>query len=172
MYPALARGEKAMKAKHWIPCLLAVLVAGGALWLFLTPGEAEAGSSSKTSEIVAYLKGDAPMNLKLCALNDLRKIDETGVEAAVEGLARGSDRRLAIYACTALGKKKTTVAKTKLKGLVGSSSTDKQVRKSAMTAIAVHWKSLGDLTYLDQKSKGDSDLRAHYLFLKSKIYKQ
>lgn len=162
-----------MRARVWVPCLFTALVVGGLVLLVLPREQAEAGFTSEaTKDLVKYAKSGAALNLRLQALEAIRKRNETGIEAELESLARGSDRVLAVYSCTTLGRKNTTAAKSSLKALFESGSTDKMVRKSAMTAIAVHWKDADDLSYFDSKTTGDSDLRAHYLFLKSKIYRR
>ena len=162
-----------MRARVWLPCLCTALVVGGLVLLVLPREQAEAGFTSEaTKDIVKFLKSGAAQNLKMQALEALRRSSDSGIEAELESLARGSDRLLAVYSCTTLGRKNTTAAKSSLKALFQSGATDTLVRKSAMTAIAVHWKDADDLTYLDARTTGDSELRAHYEFLKSKIYRR
>ncbi len=163
-----------MRSRTLFLTLLVLIPAGGGAFLLLTPDEAEAKftSSTKTKELVSYLKSDAAWNLKLQILEELRRRGEQGIDGELVGLAKGSDKKLAIAATTSLGKRKTSAAKTALKGLVTTGSLDGHVRNSAMTAIAVHWKDPSDLTWMERISRSDSGLRAHYLFLKSRIYKR
>jgi hypothetical protein len=77
---------------------------------------AEAGFTSESKDaLVKYLESDAAFNLKLMALDALRKKTSSGIEDELEDLAAGDDLPLAIYATTALGKKKTSDAKASLK---------------------------------------------------------
>lgn len=162
-----------MRARVWVPCLFTALLVGGLVLLALPRERAEAGFTSKsTQKLVKFLKSGAAPNLKMQALEVVRKRDESGIEAALVSLAKGSDRVLAIYCTTALGKRGGSASKDALKSLFESTSTDQLVRKSAMTAIAVHWKASQDLSYLEARTRDDSDLRAHYEFVKSKIYRQ
>jgi len=160
-----------MKLKRALVGLLLVAILGTATLLVVQPKEAQAGFRSEdTEDLVAYLEGDAALNLKLMALDALRRKTESGIEADIDGVARGDDLRLALFATTALGKKGTSTAKTKLKGIVEDGELTKKLRKMAMTAIAVHFKNSDDLTYLESKSKSDSELKDHYKWLKKHVY--
>ena len=114
-----------MKTRPWLVCLLAAVVLGGVALAVLTGGEAEAGfTSQKTKELVDYLKTDAPFNQKLMALDALRKKSESGIEGELEKIAKGSDKELAVFAATALGKKKSSDAKKKLKSILENTKID------------------------------------------------
>ena len=69
-----------------------------------------------------------------------------------------------------MGKRKTADAKTKLKNLLTSTKLDTDIRKSAMTAIAVHFKDKDDLTYLKLQTASDSVLKAHCTWLETYVY--
>ena len=164
-----------MKTKLWLPCLVVISAAGGALFLASSGEEAEASFTSEaTKDLVKFAKSGASLNLRLQAIQALVEKTETGIEAELEGIAKNGDRRIAIFACTALGKRRSSAAKSSLKNLFQSTSLSTLTRKSAMSAVAVHWKDPDDLAYFDTRTRilGDSDLRAHYLFVKSRIYRR
>ncbi len=160
-----------MKGRTILLCLAGAGVILAAVFLAPSSREAEAGYSSDTvKELVSYLEGDAAFNLKLQALDALRKKTDTGVESDLEKLAKGDDVKLAIFVTTALGKKGTADAKKKLKSLLENGDLDIKVRIGAMSAIAYHWKDSGDLTYLEKKSKGNTTLSSRYAWLKKHVY--
>ena len=94
----------------------------------------------------------------------------TTVDAELLAIAKGSDFRMAVYATTALGKRKTSTSKAKLKAVMENTKLKKDVRLAAMNAIAVHFKTSGDLTYLWSKASSDTDLKARYYWLKQHVY--
>jgi hypothetical protein len=147
-----------MRRRKLIPVLLllAATVLAGALFLF-PGGPAEAGfTSESTEDLVDYVKSDAALNLRLMALDAIRKKSESGIETELEKIAKGKDTVIAVYACTTLGRKKSSKAKTALQAIVEDTKLGKEVRKGAMSAIAVHWKSSSDLTWLQSKTSSDS----------------
>lgn len=148
-----------------------LLVVAAVAALILSPGEeaAEAGFETEDlSELLAYVKSDAAWNLRLCALEAMQK--KSGSEEKLSDLAAEGDVRLAVYACTFLGRKKSTEAKARLKSVLESTSLDIEVRKAAMTAIAAHWKDTGDRSYLASKASGNSVLEGHKAWLDRKVY--
>lgn len=158
-------------ASKWARMALGVVLLGGLAFLVFPPRPAEADlSSEKTAKLVKYLGSKAPLNLKLLALEILRQ--RSGTETDLSKLARGSDVKLAIFATTALGRKKTSAAKEKLKGLLDLASLSTHVRVGAMTAIAVHFKDPGDLSFLESRSRNDATLKARYLWLRSEVYQR
>jgi len=149
--------------------ILCLLLAGGVCFFALRPEPAEAGfTSEEVDDLVSFLGGDAAFNRKLMALDALRK--KADVEDKLEALAEGKDVKLAVFTTTALGKMKTAAAKSNLKDLVKSTTLSKDVRKSAMTAIAVHFKDSSDLTFLESETASDSDLKAYCAWLKTNVY--
>jgi hypothetical protein len=152
--------------------ILCLFLVGGTLFLVLQPEPAEASfTSEKLSALAKYAANDdTAWNLRLMAIHAMVHRRESGVETALANLASSSELKLAVAGTTALGKKKTTAAKTKLKGLVTSSKLGKDIRKSAMTAIAVHFRKSSDLTWLTLQTASDSDLKAHTKWLKTNIY--
>jgi len=163
-----------MRRRTLIPALALLAAAGLAGALLLFPGgPAEAGFTSESTEkLVDYVKSDAALKLRLMALDALRKKTETGIETELSKIASGKDSVTAVYACSALGRKKTSKAKTKLKALVEDTKLKKEVRKGAMSAIAVHWKSSSDLTWLQSKTSSDSELKAYTSWLKSNVFEK
>ncbi len=161
-----------MKGKHVVVgAMVLALCAGVAYWL-ATPKALASGSSEKVDKLVDYLEGDAALTLKLTALETLRKLTDRGVEDGLEKIAKGSDTELAVFATTALGRKKTTAAKKKLKSLLENGKLEKDVRVGALMAIAVHWKDSGDLEYLESKTKSDTVLADRCAWVKKHIYKK
>jgi len=151
--------------------LLGAIAITAALIIGNAPKQAEAGfTSEKVKALVSYLEGGSPYNLKLQALEALRKKTDSGVEGELEKIAKGKDTRLAVAATTALGRKKTTKAKTSLKGLLENTKLKSPVRIGALSAILYGWKDKGDFTYLSSKTKGNAKLVAHYTRTKSKLF--
>ena len=156
----------------WIAGSVALVVTAAAL-AFLPDGEAEATSvSAKTGKLLRILESDQAACLKLCAIDALRKSSETGIDDELVKLAKRSDVGLGVAATTALGKRKTSAAKTELKALLESGVVAKNVRIGAMTAIAVHWKDASDIPYLESKTASDSVLKAHSAWLKTNLYER
>ena len=156
----------------WIAGSVALAVTAAAL-AFVPDGEAEAGPvSAKTRKLLRILESDQGAALKLCAIDALRKSTEKGIDDRLEKLAKGPDARLGVAATTALGKRKTKAAKTKLKALLESGVVAKNVRIGAMTAIAVHFKDASDLSYLESKTASDPVPKAHAAWLKTNVYER
>jgi len=153
--------------------IVAALAVATVLVIGKAPREAEAGfTSEKVKSLVSYLGSGAPHNLKLMALDALRKKTDSGVEGELEKIAKGKDTRLAVAATTALGRKKSTTAKTRLKGLLENKKLSSPVRVGALSAILYSWKDKGDFTYLASKTEGDAKLTAHYTRIKTKLFAQ
>jgi hypothetical protein len=162
-----------MRPRFWIPCVVVVLAVSSIV--FLTSRSSDAGQSSlgkKAKSYLAIVKSEQALNLRLMALESLRKSQDSGVDAELVKLAKGKDIPLAVYATRALGKRKTAATKKALKALLEDSKVDRRVRIGAMSAIAYHWRSLSDLSYLESKVKNDTKLASQCAWLKSKIYKR
>ena len=163
-----------MRVKIVLLCAVAVVALIVAGQMSRDRGEALADPtpSKKVLDLVAEIQGGGPINRRLMALDQLRKLTDTGVESELEKIATGTDTALAAFATRALGRRKTGTAKSKLKGMVESGTLNKDLRMGAMSAIALHWKDDKDLDYLDAKSKNDADMKAHCGWLKTKVYKK
>jgi hypothetical protein len=152
--------------------ILCLLLAGGIGFVVLEPQPVEAGFTSEEVEDLVDVASDSGVALcrRLMALDAIRKKTDSGIEAELVKLAKEGDFRIAVFACTALGKKKTTDAKAGLKTLVSTTTLKTDVRKSAMTALAVHFKSTADLTWMESETASDSDLKGHCAWLSTYIY--
>ena len=152
--------------------ILCLFLAGGIGFVVFQPEPVEAGfTSEEVEDLVEYVSDSGvSLNLRLVALEALRKKTDSGVEAELEKLAKGDDFRIAVYSCTALGKRKSSGAKSRLKTLVSTTTLKTDVRKSAMTAIAVHFKSTADLTWMESETASDSKLKSHCAWLSTYIY--
>ena len=152
----------------WLALLILFV---GSAFLFGSPKPASADFADESvSDLAKYVQSGAALNLRLMALEALRKKTGTTVDGELLSVARGSDFRIAIYATTALGKRKTSTSKAKLKAVLENTSLKKEVRMAAMNAIAAHFKTSGDLTYLWSKAASDADLKARYYWLKQHVY--
>lgn len=148
---------------------LAVLGAAAIALTLVTTRPVEAGfGSAELNDLVAYVKGGHADNLRLQALAAIGKLE--GAEDALDSIARGGDTRMAIYACTRLGRVKSSAAKGVLKALVTDTKAKTSTRVAAMTAIAVHWRSSSDLEWLKEKTESDSALSAHATWLERTVY--
>ena len=58
--------------------------------------------SKKVLDLVAEIQSDRALNLRLMALEKLRKLSDTGVEAELAKLAKGKDLALAAFATRAM----------------------------------------------------------------------
>jgi len=147
-----------------------ILLVGSA-FLFGSPKPASADFADQSvSDLAEYVQSGAALNLRLMALEALRKETGTTVDGELLAIAKGTEFRIAIYATTALGKRKTSSSKAQLKKVLENTKLKKEVRMAAMNAIAVHFKTSVDLTYLQSKASSDKDLKARYLWLKKHIY--
>jgi hypothetical protein len=153
--------------RHGLSLVLGVLVVGWGLSLW-KPGPARA--DAKVDGLKAVALSDVALNLRLKALDDLKANGTTDATAALEDVAKSGDLRVASAACAALGRMKTAGSKSKLKGVLETSSLSTEVRLSAAACIAEHWKDSGDISYLSEKCTGTA-LSAHLKVLKSKVYK-
>jgi hypothetical protein len=151
--------------------LTAVVLTAVVFAVLVTNRPAAADFTDKTvAELSSFITSGASLNLRLMALDAMRKKSSTAIDDELVKIAKGSDLRIAIYSATALGKRKTTTSKSKLLSLLADTKVKKDVRMAAMTAVAVHFKDSGDLDDLYDEAKSDSDLKAHYLWLKSNVY--
>jgi hypothetical protein len=156
-----------------LAALVAVVAVGWLVPLLREePAEAALSSTASLDDYGKYVTGSAPLNLRLMALDKLRKKTDSGVEAQLDAVARSDNKVIAIYATGALGRKKTASAKAKLKALLESASVDMNVRIGALSAIAIHWKDADDRSYLDDKSKGNSRLAARFAWLDTNVYER
>ncbi len=71
---------------------------------------------------------------------------------------------------TSLGKRRSAASKAALRKVLENTKLKKDVRMAAMNAIAVHFKTSSDLTYLWSKASSDADLKARYYWLKKNVY--
>ena len=160
---------KASNVLLWASVIL-LLTAGG-LILLGTVGARAGTVSDEVKALVTFINSGAAPNLRLCALNDLKALDDDAVETELAKIAKGDDLFIATYATTTLGRKKTKAAKKSLKSLLENTSLDIDVRMGALTAIAVHFKNKGDITYLESKTKSNTKLKARCAWLKTNVYK-
>lgn len=159
-----------MKLKIVGGLVLLAVVAGGLL-VYLTRESAQADfTSSDVKDLAAYLAGNHPANLELCALCALRKKTDSGVEAALEKVAKKGDPLVAIAACTQLGQKGTSDAKDDLKSILTDTDLDVSVRIGALSAIAYGWKDSGDIDYLTSKTKSNTKLSGQLTWLENNVY--
>ena len=149
----------------------ALILLVGSAFLFGSPKPASADFADRSvSDLVKYVQSGNALNLRLCALQTLVDSEGSTVDAELLAIAKGSDFRMAVYATTALGKRKTSTSKAQLKKVLENTNLKKDVRMAAMNAIAVHFKTSIDLTYLQSKAGSDQDLKARYLWLKKHVY--
>ncbi len=152
----------------WFAVLILLV---GSAFLFGSPKPAAADFADESvSDLAKYVQSGAALNLRLMALEALRKKTGTTIDGELLAIAKGTDFRMAVYSCTALGKRKTSTSKAQLKKVLENTKLKKEVRMAAMNAIAVHFKTSVDLTYLHSKAGSDQDLKARYLWLKKHIY--
>ena len=160
-----------MRARKRCLGLTAVVLTAVVFAVLVTNRPATADFSDKSvAELSKFVTSGAAVNLRLCALDALRRKVSSAIDDELVKIANGSDLRIAIYSTTSLGKRKTTTSKAKLLSLLANTKVKKDVRMAAMTAVAVHFKNSGDLDTLYDEAKSDSDLKAHYLWLKSNVY--
>ena len=77
--------------------ILCLLLVGGVFFITFQSQEVEASfTSDDVEELVEYLESDTAYNLKLMAVDALRKKKDTGVEKEHETLATGDDFKLAV----------------------------------------------------------------------------
>ena len=152
-----------------------VLALCGVLVLVIGATHFEVGSARADDEAVDELKqvalSDVALNQRLLALEALK---EKGSDAALEALAAIAERgdlRIAVAACAQLGRVKSSGSKDELKAVLEKSSLGVNVRIAAASAIAEHWKDSGDMSYLEDKCRSNDALKAHYVELKTRVYK-
>ena len=162
-----------MKRRNLIG-VIAIAAVAVLAWLVVPlggePAVASLPETATLDDYGTYITGPAPLNLRLMALEKLRKKSDSGVVAQLDAIAKGDDKRIAIYATTALGKVKTTAAKAKLKALLESTSVDMNVRIGALSALAQHWRSSSDRSYLEDRCEGSSRLAARLAWIEEHVY--
>jgi hypothetical protein len=153
--------------RNGLSVLLGVLVVGWGLshW---RPGAARADATVDGLKTVAL--SDVALNLRLKALDDLKANGTADATTALEAVAKAGDLQVASAACAALGRMKTSGSKSKLKGVLETSSLSTEIRMAAAACIAEGWKDSGDISYLADKCTG-TKLEAHLVVLKAKVYK-
>jgi len=167
-----------MRFRHVVGALLLAVALAALLGLFAkAPPVAEAGlatdlAKESLSSLVKYVRSGRPTNLKLLALEQLRLSDVSGVDTELRKIAEDGDLRIAIYATTFIGKRKTSGSKGALKTLVENGKVRKEVRQAAMTAVATHFKDADDLTWMWTEAQDNAVLKAHYLWLKRYVYEK
>ena len=152
----------------WFAALIVLI--GSALVLGSNRSAVADFSDQSISDLGKYVQTGSAINLRLMALEQLRKKTGTTVDSELLAIAKGSDFKMAVYATTALGKRKTSTSKAKLQAVLENTKLKKEVRMAAMNAIAVHFKTSIDLTYLKAKAGSDQDLMARYSWLKQHVY--
>ena len=157
--------------------LILVLAAVIAIIVSLTNRDggkalADPTPSQEVLDLLAEIKSDASLNIRLMALEKLRRTDDASTESELENLVRGSDARIAAFAAGALGRVGTESAKSRLLGIAGSTSLGTDARAGAMTAVAVHWKDSDDLDALEDRAGTNERLQAHCTFLEQNVYGQ
>jgi hypothetical protein len=156
-----------------LPWFAALIVLIGAALVFGSQRPATANfSDDSVSDLAKYVQSGNATNLKLCALQRLVESEGSTVDDELLAIAKGSDFKMAVYSTTALGKRRSASSKSNLKKVLENTSLNKEVRMAAMNAIAVHFKTSSDLTYLWSKASSDADLQARYQWLKKNVYGQ
>lgn len=153
--------------RHGFKLLAGFLVVGYGLSL-LAPTPALADAKVDKWKDVAL--SDVSLNLRLMALEQLKKDGSSAALDALETIAKEGDFRLQVAACAQLGRVKSTSSKAKLKTLLEDSQQGIDVRMAAAACIAEHWRDSGDITYLESKCSGDTKLSTHCGVLKAKVY--
>lgn len=166
-----------MKRRSLVVVLLLLFAVGvaGVVWLAVPGEKAVAGTASdfakaSTSELVQYIQSGASLNLRLMALEVVRK--KSGSTADLVAIAKGNDLAIAAYACGSIGRQNTSDAKTALKDLVTNTKLGTEVRKAAMSAMASTWQSEDDLAWLKREVASDSGLKTHANWLETYVYEK
>jgi len=154
-----------------IVVLFALLGAVAVQSILSSPPAAEAAAAGSPtaglSDLARYVEGRAALNLRLVALETLRRT--SGSTDQVVAIARGSDLAIAAYACSALGRTGSPDAKQALKDLVTNDTIGVEVRKAAMSAFAAHWRTTGDRDWLEDEVGSHPALGSHFEWLESHV---
>jgi hypothetical protein len=166
-----------MKRRFLVVVLPLLLVGGvaGVVWLAVSGGPAAAGTASDLAksddaDLVKYVQGGAALNLRLLAVEVLRKRDDS--TGSLVEIVKGSDLATAAYGCAALGRQGSSDAKAALQDLVTNTKLGTEVRKAAMSAIAAHWKEAEDLKWFEKQTGSDSALKSHCEWLGTCVYEK
>jgi len=157
--------QKGMRHGFTLMAVLLALGYGLSLW---TPAPAMADAKVDRWKEVAL--SDVALNLRLMALEELKKDGSTAALDALEAIAKDGDLPLQTAACAQLGRVKSSSSKGKLKTLLEDSKQSTEVRMAAAACIAEHWRDSGDIAYLESKCSDDTKLSAHCGVLKSKVF--
>ena len=109
---------------------------------------------------------------RLGAVEELRLIGSESALAALEDIARTGDLHIATAACAAFGRTESSASKDRLKDLLEDASLSTNLRISAASCIAEHWKDSGDKDDLESAAEGNDALAAHVEVLKSQVYEE
>lgn len=153
--------------KHGFKLMAIFLLVGYGLSL-LKPAPAMADARVDKWKSVAL--SDIALNLRLMALEELKKDASSAALDALEAIAKEGDLPLQMAACAQLGRVKSASSKTRLKGLLEDSQQTSEVRVAAAACIAEHWRDEGDISYLEDQCSGDAKLSAHCEVIKSVVY--
>jgi hypothetical protein len=140
---------------------------GLSLW---RPSPAVADATVDKWKAVAL--SDVALNLRMMALENLKKDGSTAALDALETIAKEGALPLRTAACAQLGRVHSTASKAKLKGLLEDTNQRTEVRMAAVACIAEHWRSQGDVSYLEGKCAGNGTLEAHLTVVKSRVYER
>ena len=150
------------------------LVAGFLLltWgtTFLAPQPVAADETCDKWKQVAL--SSVGLGQRLMAVEELKNVGSASALEALEDVARAGDLRIASAACAALGRVESSDSKDRLKALLEDADLSTNVRISAASCIAEHWKDSGDKGYLDEMAEGNDALAAHVAVLKSQVYEE
>ena len=150
------------------------LVAGFLLltWgtTFLAPQPVAADETCDKWKQVAL--SSVGLGQRLGAVEELRLIGSDSALAALEDIARTGDLHIATAACAALGRTESSSSKDRLKGLLEDTQLSTNLRISAATCIAEHWRDSGDKDYLEEQAEGNAALASQVEVLKSKVYEE
>lgn len=147
----------------------AFLVVGYGLTL-LVPSPARADATLEKWKSIAL--SDIAINLRMMAIENLKKDGSEGAVDALADIARNGDVAIQMAACAQLGRVHTSASKAKLKGLLEDGGRTTEVRSAAAACIAEHWRDQGDLSYLEDKCRGNEALSAHCAVIRSRVYER
>jgi hypothetical protein len=152
--------------------LIFVALLGLCVFGFLPPlfPPQPALADQQVDDLKALALSGTSLNRRLAVVDKLKSIGSTGARDALVAIAKGGDLPIQAAACAALGRMKTSGSKDDLKSVLEDSNLSDQVRLSAGTCIAVHWKDSGDMTYLEDHMKGSDALKDQYSYLKTQVY--
>ena len=115
---------------------------------------------------------DIALNLRMMALERLKADASSAALDALEDIAKRGDLPLRTAACAQLGRVHSNASKAKLKSLLENANLRTEVRMAAVACIAEHWRSQGDVSYLEGACEGNATLEAHLTAVKSRVYER